>query len=170
VSQIANYSINLGIGGERISGLISRVQKYKQLAQSRLVVIAAGFNDLCHFKILTMTKQFDSLIQEINRLPDGRPSSLPIVISALQPATNSNICENLETKIFQFNQYLQSTCHNMKQCYFVDLPKVLTGQMEVLFETDGIHLNQLGYQLWKRELSNTIKYALNTTQGSKSSQ
>jgi lysophospholipase L1-like esterase len=157
VSQIAGHSINLGIGGERLSGLISRVLEYQQLPQSRLIVIAAGFNDICHSKTLAMSKSFDLLLQQI--------SGVPIVISALQPATNLKLCENLATKIIQFNQYLRSTCNNMQNCYFVDLPRILSNQKRAVFESDGIHLNRLGYQLWKTKLSNTIKYALTTTKG-----
>ena len=160
VSQIAKHSINLGIGGERIEGLINRVQEYFQLPQSRLIVIAAGFKDLSHSNTLTMSKQFNLLIQKLN--------NVPLVISALQPATNLMLCENLATKIVQFNLYLQDTCHNLKQCYFVDLPKILTVQSKPFFEIDDVHLNKLGYQLWQTELSDAIKRALNTTQGSNS--
>ena len=170
VSQIANHSINLGIGGERISGLIARIEEYQQLSQSRLVVIAAGFNDLCHLKTSTISRQFDSLINKINKSPYGTTTNMPIVISALQPAPNLNLCKNLATKIIHFNQYLQKACNNMKQCYFVDLPKVLANQIHPVFETDNIHLNRLGYQLWKKDLSETIKYALNKTKRNISTQ
>ena len=157
VSQIADNSINLGIGGERLSGLISRVLEYPQLPRSRLIIIAAGFNDICHSKTLVMSKKFDLLLQKI--------SNVPIVISSIQPATSLKLCEDLSTKIIQFNQYLRNTCNDMQQCYFVDLPKTLSNQEKPIFENDGIHLNRLGYQLWKTELSKAIKYALSSTKG-----
>ena len=157
VSRIANHSMNLGIGGERISGLIGRVQEYHQLAKSRLIVVAAGFNDLCHSSIVTMSKQFNLLIQKLN--------NVPIIISALQPATSLKQCEGLATKIILFNLYLRDTCHNMPHCFFVDLPATLPLQRKPFFETDGVHLNISGYQLWERQLSETVKRALKTTQG-----
>ena len=156
VSQITHDGINLGIGGERILGLIDRVQEYNQLPQSRLIVIAAGFNDLCRSNTSTMSKQFNLLIQNL--------SNIPVIISALQPATNLKVCDGLANKIIQFNQYLQDTCHTIQQCYFVDLPKILANQNKPVFEADAIHLSKFGYQLWQAELASKIKQALNTIQ------
>jgi lysophospholipase L1-like esterase len=153
VSQVTPNGMNFGIGGERISGLIHRVEDYYKLPLARLVVFGAGFNDLCRSSIEKISMDFDYLLDTV--------TNKNIIISGMQPATNKNLCVGLPDRIYLYNQYLKDKCDSIKKCYYVDLNKVLSLQKSQVFERDGIHLNELGYRVWQAELTRVIEQAIN---------
>jgi lysophospholipase L1-like esterase len=148
VGQITDNGINLGIGGERLSGLINRLQDYPNIASARLLVFGAGFNDLCRSSSKDITSKYDNLLNH------SREENL--VISNMQPATSQRLCGDLYEKLTYFNNYLRTKCAALHKCYFVDLHNLLSEKQSLVFEPDGIHLNKLGYDLWQAELEKVI--------------
>jgi lysophospholipase L1-like esterase len=149
VSDIVPNGLNLGIGGEKMAGLTNRLKNYNINQSVSMVVIAAGFNDLCHSTLTEQKEMFRELIDSV--------ADIPVVISAMQPATSQNLCEDLSFRISNYNKFLSDTCTSMDYCRFVDLPDLLRANTEKYFERDGVHLNALGYAAWSEALKLSIE-------------
>jgi lysophospholipase L1-like esterase len=148
VSQITQRGVNLGIGGETLAGLIYRMQDYSLIKDAKIVVIGAGFNDLCNSTLAQQKVWFNELLSLIN--------DIPLVISSMQPAITPHLCVDFPKRIVQYNDFLLQTCNAHQSCNYVNLSNVIEPASNRAFESDGLHLNPLGYMLWSNELQDAI--------------
>jgi lysophospholipase L1-like esterase len=152
VGQITRHGVNMGIGGERMRGLIQRVPDYPKLDIASVLVFGVGFNDLCRGTSAENIADYDELLWVTRREN--------IIISNMQPTTSLNRCEDIKNRMSIFNEYLREKCRTLKNCYYVDLFGLLQGSKREVFEQDGVHLNELGYELWQKELMKAINFVL----------
>ena len=148
VSKVAERAINLGIGGEKLAGLKARLANYPKANLANIVVLAAGFNDLCG----TPLKQREMIFNEIIGFFD----ETKLVISSMQPAPSKKKCIDLQSQISEYNAFLKDVCRQHVRCEFVDLERALGSNTTHFFEADNIHLNPIGYRVWERELEKAI--------------
>ena len=152
-------SINLGIGGESLYGLESRLRDYKRLKEAKAIVIAAGFNDIC-----SKEDPYINFVSMIDKLRYLVSDDMPLIISALQPSVAFYLCENIQTALLEYNKRLSAYCEKLLQCNFVNLPEEISREIEAhgyqlaeYFEEDKIHLNKRGYDIWSIVISDEIK-------------
>ena len=152
VSKVSPNGINLGIGGENIQGLIVRLTQYPRLMRAQAVVVAAGFNDICHKPLAEIISDYEKLI--------GMLGHLPKVISSLQPSNNKQVCTDIASRIELFNGFVMRLCNTDDLCRYVDLSAVIKEADINAFEQDDIHLNSYGYRLWYEHMRTQLEQVL----------
>ena len=152
--------INRGISGDVTFGVINRLDEIVKRKPSK-VFLLIGINDLSR-------KTPDEVILEnlfsiVSRIRSGSPKT-EIFVQSILPTNESfkNFMPNFKGKsssILTINTQLQRYADKMKFTYVDLYSKFLdaNGLMDAKYATDGLHLNQLGYQHWVSILRSTSK-------------
>lgn len=148
---------NRGIGGDTTLGVLNRLDQVIALNPSQIFLMI-GTNDLCFNRSLldTMVNYHKILNRLHTELPDTKiyiQSVLPFnetIFPSRALRTNSNIKQlNIEIK-------------KLAQVYnypYIDLTPVFSdpkGRLPANYTTDGLHLNDSGYLLWREQIKNLI--------------
>jgi lysophospholipase L1-like esterase len=152
--------INRGISGDVTFGVINRLDEIVKRQPSK-VFLLIGINDLSR-------KTPDEVILEnlfsiVSKIRSGSPSTEVFVQSILPTnETFKNFIPNFKGKassILTINTQLQRYANKMKFTYVDLYSKFLdaNGLMDAKYATDGLHLNELGYQHWVSILRSTNK-------------
>ncbi|MFN7791124.1 MAG: GDSL-type esterase/lipase family protein [Cyclobacteriaceae bacterium] len=152
--------INRGISGDVTFGVINRLDDIIKRQPSK-VFLLIGINDLSR-------KTPDEVILEnlfsiVSKIRSGSPSTEVFVQSILPTnETFKNFIPNFKGKassILTINTQLQWYANKMKFTYVDLYSKFLdaNGLMDAKYATDGLHLNELGYQHWVSILRSTNK-------------
>lgn len=152
--------INRGISGDVTFGVINRLDDIVKRQPSK-VFLLIGINDLSR-------KTPDEVILEnlfsiVSKIRSGSPSTEVFVQSILPTnETFKNFIPNFKGKassILTINTQLQRYANKMKFTYVDLYSKFLdaNGLMDAKYATDGLHLNELGYQHWVSILRSTNK-------------
>lgn len=152
--------INRGISGDVTFGVINRLDEIVKRQPSK-VFLLIGINDLSR-------KTPDEVILEnlfsiVSKIRSGSPSTEVFVQSILPTnETFKNFIPNFKGKassILTINTQLQRYANKMKFTYVDLYSKFLdaNGLMDAKYATDGLHLNELGYQHWVSILRSTSK-------------
>ena len=152
--------INRGISGDVTFGVINRLDDIIKRQPSK-VFLLIGINDLSR-------KTPDEVILEnlfsiVSKIRSGSPSTEVFVQSILPTnETFKNFIPNFKGKassILTINTQLQRYANKMKFTYVDLYSKFLdaNGLMDAKYATDGLHLNELGYQHWVSILRSTNK-------------
>ncbi len=143
--------INRGISGDVTFGILNRLEEVLKRKPAKIFLLI-GINDLSrntpHEVIL------ENLFSIANRIKSGSPGT-QLFIQSILPTNESfkNFPANFKNKsgsIIIINTQLKKYAERLNY-QFIDLySKFLdsSGNMEVKFATDGLHLTQLGYQHW----------------------
>jgi len=152
--------INRGISGDVTFGVINRLDDIIKRQPSK-VFLLIGINDLSR-------KTPDEVILEnlfsiVSKIRSGSPST-EIFVQSILPTneTFKNFMPNFKGKassILTINTQLQRYADKMKFTYVDLYSKFLdaNGLMDAKYATDGLHLNELGYQHWVSILRSTSK-------------
>lgn len=152
--------INRGISGDVTFGVINRLDEIVKRQPSK-VFLLIGINDLSR-------KAPDEVILEnlfsiVSKIRSGSRNTEVFVQSILPTnETFKNFMPNFKGKassILTINTQLQRYADKMKFTYVDLYSKFLdaNGLMDAKYATDGLHLNQLGYQHWVSILRSTSK-------------
>ncbi len=152
--------INRGISGDVTFGVINRLDEIVKRQPSK-VFLLIGINDLSR-------KTPDEVILEnlfsiVSKIRSGSRNTEVFVQSILPTnETFKNFMPNFKGKassILTINTQLQRYADKMKFTYVDLYSKFLdaNGLMDAKYATDGLHLNELGYQHWVSILRSTSK-------------
>ncbi|MFN7258741.1 MAG: GDSL-type esterase/lipase family protein [Cyclobacteriaceae bacterium] len=152
--------INRGISGDVTFGVINRLDDIIKRQPSK-VFLLIGINDLSR-------KTPDEVILEnlfsiVSKIRSGSRNTEVFVQSILPTnETFKNFMPNFKGKassILTINTQLQRYADKMKFTYVDLYSKFLdaNGLMDAKYATDGLHLNELGYQHWVSILRSTSK-------------
>ena len=152
--------INRGISGDVTFGVINRLDEIVKRQPSK-VFLLIGINDLSR-------KTPDEVILEnlfsiVSKIRSGSRNTEVFVQSILPTnETFKNFMPNFKGKassILAINTQLQRYADKMKFTYVDLYSKFLdaNGLMDAKYATDGLHLNELGYQHWVSILRSTSK-------------
>lgn len=134
---------NRGIGGDRTTDILNRLDEITT-AKPRLVLLMVGINDLHFYTQEQIINNYERIIQIIQKeSPDTR-----IIVQSVLPVAefyNAQLNQQVET----LNQQLEPLAEN-HQLRYIDLYPFFTQHepMAELYQPDGVHLAQPGYQLW----------------------
>lgn len=160
-ATIAPGAVNLAVGRDRLETLGWRIARYDFLDDARLIVLAAGVNDLI------AGAEAEEAASRFAALLDQLPNS-PIVAVGLLPVDEAAIARHggravTNEKIADVNARMAEICAARPQCRFVDQPASLRGSdgglRDDAHEGDGLHLNGRGARLWAAVLSAAVKEA-----------
>lgn len=135
---------NLGLRGDTICGMISRVEQVKMLAPKH-VFLMAGINDISSCSVDVFSQQYKDLVLSLLQL-----ESTEVIIQSLTPVNDYDFkisCNNIQ--IMACNEVIKSLSKRYHLCY-LDLFSLLENNHVLLKEytLDGIHLTSMGYEKW----------------------
>ena len=144
--------VNRGIAGDNTFGVLDRLEDVIIRHPDKLL-IEIGINDISQdIPVAIIINNILKIIEQVKaKLPETK-----IYVHSILP-TNDNVKNEYPAA---FNKNEQSTLANRqlkrnakeKKFTYIDLSKVLrdkNGKLDVKYaETDGLHLNQVGYETW----------------------
>lgn len=147
-------AINLGIGGDTIRGLRSRVDRYPRLATARRLVVGVGVNDLSHFPDDVVIGEYRQLLA---RLTAAGPKITAVAIYPIDERRYTQANSALATgqrvsnaRIRAVNERIREECR-LLGVDFVDANEALAGEdgnLRPELSDDGYHLNVAGARVW----------------------
>ena len=143
-------TLNLGFGGSTLAACTWFFDRLLIPAQPTSVVFYAGDNDLGDGRHPEEVYLFFYAFAEkmCCHFPGVPFSFLSIKISPSR--------WNIADKIRYTNQLISKLIDKTEHCQYVDMTTPLLGPngqpRREFFETDGLHLNRAGYQIWKQAL------------------
>lgn len=149
-------TLNRGFGGATLLDMIhfkkQIIDSYKPLK----IVIYCGENDLANDDSLT-PKQVKNRFKKLFRYIRKTHPAVPIIYISIKPSPSR---WSLKEKMIETNKLIQKYVSLQNNSYFVDVwSKMLNYNKEPdirLFVDDLLHLNKLGYKIWKEELTKIL--------------
>ena len=138
--------ISSGLPGECSWELLERVQYSSFPGTIDFISLMTGTNDL--FSGFTNTPE--TIHRILTSLSRSFPTA-PLILTSLLPYQ----VMGLDRVVKQINAELESFCNATEIIYF-DLHSAFAGSQEQLFDFDGVHLSELGYQVWAANLKKII--------------
>lgn len=146
---------NLGIPGDTTLGVLKRLDDLDTLNPSR-VILNIGSNDI----VLTDLTKLQT-VENIIRIKDILESKgIPVTVVSTTPVLRNHALSNMDYIQHRTNQDLreinQLLSEKLSDTSFVDVFHDLldeTGDLNISFTTDGIHLNQKGYIVYLSKLN-----------------
>lgn len=142
--------VNLGLGGDTLSGMCGRVSTVQAL-QPQKVFCLGGINGLTDWNGKMSLKTYRRLLTQLReKLPFAE-----IYVHSLFPVTKSRergLCKN--STILWFNREVEKMAKEMGINY-IDIHSryVMEGVMNPAYcQKDGLHIANAGYALWYEEL------------------
>jgi lysophospholipase L1-like esterase len=142
---------NRGIAGDTSDGIIARLNEITFYKPEKLFLLI-GINDLFH-NPNAVEKIYQNILKIVDEINSKSPNTQVFVQTVLPTTT-----ENLISKIKELNTLLENsavgkpfTLINLHQRF-----ELLDGKMNMDFSTDGVHLNEKGYEIWSEIIKNII--------------
>lgn len=150
---------NRGISGDNTEGVLARLDEITY-AQPAKIFLMIGINDISqNYNNDYLCKNFERIIQQIRK---DSPETI-VYIQSLLPVNNAfgryKKLINKEKQIEQLNKQLKSFCKKEK-IQFVNLYPLFIQKKRTLnpaYTTDGLHLNEVGYQVWASAIKDLIE-------------
>ncbi len=152
--------INRGISGDNTFGLLARVSEIIKLKPSKLFILI-GTNDLS--RNIPDEAIIENIFTFLSKIKGGSPNTKIFVQSILPINETIKIFpqqfKDNGSHILIINDQLSRYADRMRYTYIDLYNKFLDeqGKMKTTYTTDGLHLNEAGYQRWV-EVLKTLKY------------
>lgn len=143
-------AISSGVPGERSEELLHRLRFIKADTRPDIIVLMSGTNNL-----LWGDYSFPEVIEEICLELRTQFSRAGIIITSLLPFQIPGCLPHIR----KANAEMKETAIRTGGNYF-DLYTSFENSSDTLFDYDGVHLNETGYQLWASELNGYLDILL----------
>lgn len=161
--------INRGISGDYTEGILNRLNEiifYKPAAVFLMIGINEFFKDNTNTPEINPTYVADNIFKIADTIKKGSPSTV-VIIQTILPINNQYYLKvkkvdynflqpgynpSINTQIKEVNSILIKN----KNHIVIDLHPLFlnkTGILDPDFSSDGVHLNQKGYQVWTDRIS-----------------
>ena len=146
-------TVNRGIGGDTTLGLLNRLDTIVDLNPEKIFLMI-GTNDLCFNRSIEET--IESYNQILKTLHEKLPHSA-IYIESVLPFNDEifpSVYLRTNPNILQLNDELRKLAEKYGDEY-IDLVPVFqdeAGRLPQELTSDGLHLNERGYELWHRQI------------------
>lgn len=146
---------NRGISGDVTDGILYRLRQITK-CKPKQVFLMIGINDLARGRSVDYI--VNNHLEIYDQIERESPST-QIIVQSLLPVNNVYGLFNSHTDKGQFvleiNKRLEKVC-KQKGYVFIDLFSKMAnkeGKLRKDLSVDGLHLNGLGYQIWKQEIA-----------------
>ena len=150
---------NRGISGDITDGILYRLYQIT-CCKPKQVFLMIGINDLARGRSVEYI--INNHLKIYNRIEKESPST-QIIVQSLLPVNNVYGLFTTHTdkgdSILEINTQLKSICSD-RGYIFIDLFSKMVnaeGKLGENLSVDGLHLNGLGYQIWKQEIEFLIQ-------------
>jgi lysophospholipase L1-like esterase len=146
---LSNYNIaNYGIPGDTTDGMLLRLEEI-YLANPKKVFIMIGTNDIAfinpnlNYTIITVFNNYQEIVNSL------RKHGIEVIIQSTLNVLSENTGRSND-EINKLNDLLKIFCFE-NEIKYLDINSVLTkdGLLQKQYTTDGLHLNEMGYEQWK---------------------
>ena len=146
--------MNLGVVGDTVDGLHSRIQQVEMLQPSKCFLMV-GVNDLNYGATVDFTlPYYEKLLADLAAI--GEETDMQTyVLSVLPLREGETSYPTTNSQIRQLNEGITALAEQFGMTY-VDLHPLFTDEAGMLrqeYSFDGLHLNELGYQVWQEALA-----------------
>lgn len=152
-------TINRGIIGDNIQGVMNRINPVLE-KNPKKIILQIGTNDLKNLTINQISLQYKGLITKI------QSKNIDVIVTAIFPLLENKFltirerqlqeCDKLNIKIIAINNTIDKFCVANK-IRFVSINHLIFNSnnkaIGAFFNSDGLHFNKKGYQLWASALS-----------------
>ena len=146
-ARVTERALNLGIGEDTVTGVLSRIGEHPALTQAAGIVLAVGVNDLIWRPAKAVARDYETLLSRT-------PAGIPVIVSAVLPVDErlgGQTWRGRNVRIKQFNAMLARLCASQSNCAYVDAGAVLSDTAGNLTREnhrgDGLHLSRAGYDI-----------------------
>jgi len=155
---------NAGFGGCILPDLSYFAERLLGKIHPRAVVIYAGDNDLysshLNYSAKDTLHNFRILVKKIISLtPAG--SSMKIFFISIKPSPSR---KSAWFKMKKANALIEAWTRNTKNVFYIDTASKMLNEdgsfRDELFISDGLHLNQKGYELWTKTIKKSFNKSL----------
>ena len=158
-SNLTN-EINLSVGGETSKTMFDRIKSY-EFRDSIKIILGIGLNDiLFSYNIKEITRNLNRLIYLIS----SKTNNSEIYICKILPINSSGFFYNkidINSKIRKLNIFFDSITisSNYNNKNLIDFQEFINNNNELKFKYsyDGIHFNELGFNLFNQRINQFIK-------------
>lgn len=146
--------LNLGVVGDTVDGLLSRVEQVSLLQPSKCILMI-GINDLNYGMPIDHTLAgYDALLTALGAL--GESDGLETCVLSVLPVREGEIAyPTTNQQIRQLNEGIAalSEAHGMTYMELHSLFADEAGMLRADYAYDGLHLTEAGYQAWQEALA-----------------
>lgn len=150
-----NYQvINRGIMGDSTKGILDRLSQITEI-KPRKIFIMIGVNDLLNG--IPNDKVIENYQKIISNIKNKSKNS-EIIIQTILPVNENNI-KSINKNIVEINKKLKEIA-KQENLLFIELHDLYldkTGNLNMEFSSDGVHLNEKGYAIWIKKIEKIIK-------------
>ena len=135
--------LSSGIPGGRTEELFRRVSLHLPGDLPEAIVVMSGTNNIVFgdHSFIDMLRRISAVLQ------DSNPQAA-IIITSMLPYEIPGIVDSIHAA----NQQISLICAE-SGCHYFDLCSEFERSFEPLFDFDGVHLSNRGYQLWSASLA-----------------
>lgn len=152
-SRIPHFSIrNCGIPGATSRELLETIPRLKKnYPSAQLIMLMMGTNDI----IMNNYDFIDDLKKTMVFLINNYPGA-ELLVNSLLPMQYPGLGKKT---VIGANTHIEILCRKTGACYVDVHAKFLRGG-DALFQEDGVHLTEVGYELWARTVLEHIAFLL----------
>lgn len=151
--------VNRGISGDNTEGVIARLDEITKSKPAKIFLMI-GINDISqNYNNDYLCKNFEKIVQ---RIKIESPGTI-VYIQSLLPVNNAfgryKKLIHKEKQIITLNKVLKKLCKR-KNIQYVNLYPLFLQEKRTLntrFTTDGLHLNEAGYQVWVNAIRSLVE-------------
>lgn len=141
---------NIAFGGSTLEACVFFFERLVIASRPKSLILYAGDNDIGD------GKSIDKICFFLNNFLIKLDTYFPQIPFSFISVKPSPAREHLDWQIREFNRYAKERLNTRNNSYFIDIyPKMLDKQgrpNKYLFKPDGLHMNNLGYEIWKNEI------------------
>ncbi|WP_136795619.1 MULTISPECIES: GDSL-type esterase/lipase family protein [Desulfosediminicola] len=143
--------LNFGIPGFTTGELLTSLpQIQKKCSSPKLILVMIGTNDF-----LMGNHDFTEDLKKIVVWLSNSYPAAETMVNSLLPIR----CPHDHEAIIEINRIIAGICRDTASCY-IDVYSRFTKSDIELFETDGVHLTDAGYELWTRTLFEYVAFLM----------
>ncbi|PHN06230.1 GDSL-type esterase/lipase family protein [Flavilitoribacter nigricans] len=146
---------NRGIPGDRINGVLDRLEDIIRLEPDQLFLMI-GINDLLFDDPVSVSNKYRKLVDRLQKEIPGCQLHLKSVLPVNNQVRNTFI-NNEDVQVV--NEAIEQLARD-RSIPFIDLRPLLcdpSGQLNAAYTEDGVHLNGPAYKIWAAEVEKYLR-------------
>ncbi|EDN68588.1 conserved hypothetical protein, secreted [Beggiatoa sp. PS] len=148
--------INRGFGGSQMTDVLYYLDRIVIPYQTQKIVIYEGDNDIAHGK--TPEQFLENCLKFVKKVHTALPNTTLYFLSIKPSIARYHLWEQLQ----RANSLLANYTKKHDFLEFIDISQAMHDDMgqlrQDIFQSDGLHLNAAGYQIWTTIIKQRIQF------------